>query len=522
VLESVTRTWEAVAHWAQVAGEREALVDGVHRLTWSDTWHLTRRTARMLLALGVQPGDRVALVAMATKEFLPIFLASNKVGACFVGLSPKLRTRELHYLFQDAQPTVIVTLDAYNGCAVAENVTEAAVGIESVRHILTLSAREDGGTFYHALETRQADAEAVTRRAEAVAPTDTALLVYTSGSSGVPKGVMHSHRAVITSAAIECQHFEFSQDTRILLHFPINHIAATVEIGYATVYAGGTIIHLNRFDPKGSVETVAAEKVTVLGQVPPMYIMQQAAGALDAAKLRSVRLFVWSGAATPAMMVDGLLNVAKETGARLMTGYGSTECCGFAAFSSPHDGPEVLVRTAGRATPPVEMRIVDACRHPVAQGETGELAARGPTLMQGYFNAPELTAQSMEDGWYYTGDLAREDEHGNLSIVGRTSEVFKTSGELVHPGEVESVLMSHPGVHTAAVIGMADAIHGSVGVAYIVLEPEVTLERAALLRYCRQNLSRYKVPRHIVFRDSLPLLPNGKVDRAQLRDEQME
>ncbi len=517
MLESVTRTWEAAAHWAQVAGEREALVDGAHRLTWADTWRVAQRIARMLIALGVQPGDRVALVSMARKEFLPLFLGANKAGACFLGLSPKLKANELRYLLDDARPSVIVTVASHGGLPVADTVAEAAAGVDGVRHVLTLDE-----SFEAMLDTHQADAEAAVRRADAVAPTDTALLVYTSGSSGSPKGVMHNHRAIITSAAIECGHFDLSQDTRILLHFPINHIAATVEIGYATVYAGGTVVHLDRFDPKGSIETVGAERITVLGQVPPMFIMQQAAGALTPEQLGSVCVFVWSGANTPATMFEALLGVARRTGARLMTGYGSTECCGFAAYSSPEDAPDLLARTAGRPDPPITARIVDDNRRPVTQGTIGELAVRGPIVMQGYLNAPELTASVLEDGWYYTGDLAHQDAHGNLFIAGRTGEVFKTAGELVHPAEVEAAIESHPAVHAAAVVGAPDAVHGAVGMAFVVLEPGTALGRAALLRHCRQHLSRFKVPRYVEFRESLPLLATGKIDRARLRREYEE
>jgi acyl-CoA synthetase (AMP-forming)/AMP-acid ligase II len=234
----------------------------------------------------------------------------------------------------------------------------------------------------------------------------------------------------------------------------------------------------------------------------------------------SVRAFVWAGSAANEIMLQVLASVIEKTGARLITGYGSTEVCGFCTYSAPEDNLDLLARSAGRTVPQFEIRIVDDGRKPLPTGEIGEIAIRGGIVMKGYLNNPEATANAIdEDDWYYSNDMGYLDEAGYLFITGRKSDMFKTGGENVFPREVEAVLERHPTVLFAAVIGVPDDFYDEVGRAFVMLKPGMDADEDSLRAYCREHLANFKVPKQIDVRPTLPLLPNGKVNKLALKRE---
>ncbi|HNT88586.1 MAG TPA: AMP-binding protein, partial [Candidatus Hydrogenedentes bacterium] len=322
------------------------------------------------------------------------------------------------------------------------------------------------------------------------------------------------------SASVEVAYFGFDEETRALLHFPINHVAADVEIGFSTIYGGGCLVLMDRFDPQGSLETIENERVTVVGQVPVMFLLQFQAPKFPEMDWRRVRAFVWSGSAAPEIMLDVLCVLCEQTGARLVTGYGSTELCGFCTYSMPDDPRELLAKSAGRVVPPFEMRIVDDERRPLPHGQNGEVAVRGDIVMKGYLNNPDATAAALDlEGWYYTGDVGYMDARGYLFLTGRRSEMFKTGGENVFPREIEETLERHPAVLFAAVLGVPDELYSEVGYAFVMLKPGQTVSGDELRAFCKDRLANFKVPKHFDVRPDLPLLPNGKVSKTALHKE---
>ena len=512
--------WQAVDYWARLKPDAEAMVFETQRLTWTQFRDEVDLTAKAFLELGVQRGDRIAMVAMARPEFLTSFMAASKVGAIWLGLSPKFTAEELRYLLSHSQPTVLIALQQYMGINLIETGVTFEQEFPGIQEVLVIERTTPGFEDYHEFVRRprpELDAE-LEARAAAVQPQDEALLLYTSGSTGQPKGVLHTHQSIITSVRVQTQYFEFGE--RSLLHFPITHVAADVELGYASIYGGLTQILQDRFDPVLSLEAIERERVTVVGQVPVMYLLQAQTPKFASMDWSSVDAFVWGGTSASDELLLLLQQLARPKGARLMTGYGSTELCGFVTFSMPEDNLDLLKRSAGKIVAPYEMKIVDEQRRQVPNGTIGELAVRGPVLMRGYLNNPVATNEVIDDeGWYYTSDLGSMDDQGYLFIAGRRSEMFKTGGENVFPREVENVLESHPSVLFAAVLGMPDALYDEVGHAYIMLKPGHEATPEELQGFCKAHLTNFKVPKVFELRPSLPLLPNGKVNKVTLRQE---
>ena len=245
--------------------------------------------------------------------------------------------------------------------------------------------------------------------------------------------MVHTHRSIVENIKIEAKKFYFDQDVRVLLHFPINHVAADVEIGFAAVLAGGCIVFMDQLSA-GSLKMIEKERITMFGQVPVMFLLQMKQPEFFQTDFSSLKLIAWAGAAAPRIMLDVLSGICNQTGATLMTGYGSTEVCGFVTYTEKGDDLETLMKTAGKIAPPFELKIVDENRREIANGQVGEIAVRGAFMFKEYLNKPEATAEVLDSqGWYYTSDLASKDDWGYITISGRKSEMFKTGGKTFIP-----------------------------------------------------------------------------------------
>lgn len=518
----MTLLWHYVEKWAERKPDAEALVFGDERYSWRQFNEAVDRTARAFLDAGVQKGDRIAMVSMARPEFVISFMAASKIGAVWLGLSPKFSVEELRYIIGHSDPTVLITLREYQGI----DLTQAGMTFQrefpTIREVLVIGDAPAGTQSYSCYtgEERPHLDAALAERTASVVDTDEVLLMYTSGSTGKPKGVLQTQRAIVENIRVETEYMGFNEEGRVLLHFPINHVAADVEIGFGTIFAGGALIIMDAFDPLASLEMIEKERVTLLGQVPVMYLMQFQQPKFREMDWSSVRTFVWGGSGAPKLVLDVLSAIAGQTGARLVTGYGSTELCGFATYTMPEDGKDILGASVGKVVPPFEMKVVDADRNPVPAGTVGELAFRGPIVMKGYFKNPGVTAQVIDaDGWYYTSDLGFVDDDGNIFISGRSSEMFKSGGENVFPREVEDVLESHVSVLFAAVIGVPDEVYDEVGHAFIMAKPGMSVSDEELRSHAKERLANFKVPKRYEVRPMLPLLANGKVNKMALKKE---
>jgi acyl-CoA synthetase (AMP-forming)/AMP-acid ligase II len=515
-------SWQYVEKWAAERPRSECIVYKNRRIAWEEFRTRMDDTAKALCEAGVRKGDRVALLSMGCVEFPVTFMAAAKLGAIWLGLSPKYTRHELLAILRDAEPTVLIALREYGGEDLAPLLCDLVSELPSVRKLVVIGKPFEGAEEFDGWvnKPRKQLDEALQRMAQDVGPDDDLLLMYTSGSTGVPKGVIHTHRSTLISVETEVEYFHIHKKSRVLMNFPINHVAADVELGLAAIRGGAALVIEDRFDPEGSLRLIEQERITVVGGVPTMFLLQFATPDFRQVDLTSVETFIWAGSPAPRHLVETLTRIASRTGARLVTGYGSTEAGGFVTYSSPDDDLQTLARAAGRAVPPTELRIVDEERRRLCIGEPGEIALRGPSLMRGYWNNPRATCEVVdEDGWYYTGDVGWLDERGGLYIVGRTSEMYKTGGENVYPREVEEVLENHPGVAAAAVVGVPNPTWNEVGMAFVVPKPGASVQEDELRAYCKSRLANFKVPKYFEFCSKLPTLATGKVDKVALKDK---
>ena len=514
--------WHYVEKWAYKKPDADAMVFEDERLTWGDFKKEVDSIAKAYLEAGVKKGDRVAMLSMARNEFLTTYMAAGKVGAIWLGLSPKFTLEELRYQVGDSQPTVLISLREYLDVDLAENITTIISEFPSIKKALVIGKAVEGTeNFMEFVQRPRPELDKVLeKRSAEVMEDDDVLLLYTSGSTGKPKGVVHTHRSIIRNIEIEIEKFSFKETTRGLLHFPINHVAADTEIGFAAIMGGGYLVFMDKFDPAGVLKVIEKERITVIGQVPVMYLLEFKQPDFFSTDLSSIEGFMWAGASAPKIMIDVLSSICEKTGAELITGYGSTEVAGFVTYTEKGDDLETVMKSAGKIAPPFELKIVDEGHVELPDGEIGEIAVRGPFLMKGYFNNPEATAEVIdEEGWYYTSDLAYRDERGYIYITGRKSEMFKTGGENVYPREIEEALELHDSVLFAAVMGVNDEIYQEVGWAFVMLMPGKTASEEELLTLCKSRLANFKIPKKFFIRDLLPLLANGKVDKLALKEE---
>ena len=520
--ERLTQTWHFVEKWAAERPDAEALVFGDERLTWRQFKERMDDVARAYIEAGVMKGDRVALLSMARTEFLTSYMAAGKVGAVWLGLSPKFTLDELRYQIVDCRPSILIAVREYMGNDLSATLQTLMEEFPFIKKVLVIGEPMQGTESFHAYTGRRRNTldAALEQRAGEIRESDEALLMYTSGSTGKPKGVVHTHRSIVENIRVEVGKFYFDEDSRGLLHFPINHVAADVEIGFGAIMSGGCIVCMDKFDPAETLKVIEKEKITHVGQVPVMFLLEFKQPDFFKTDFSSVKAFVWAGAAAPKIMIDLLTPLCKKSGTMLLTGYGSTEVCGFITYAEKDEDTETLLKTAGKIAPPFELKIVDSERRELPDGEIGEIAVRGPFLMKGYYNRPEDTARVIDgEGWYYTTDLAFRDPRGYIRITGRISEMFKTGGENVYPREVEEVIESHAAVLFAAVIGVPDEIYQEVGWAFVMPKPGQGVTEEELRVLCRQQLANFKVPKQFYIRPMLPLLASGKVNKLALKDE---
>lgn len=520
--QALSLTWHYVEKWAQQTPDAEAVVFEENRLTWSGFKSEMDKAARAFLDAGVEKGDRVAMLSMARTEFPVTYMAANKIGAIWLGINPKFTIDELRYQIGDSKPSVLIAVSEFQGNDLSKNIQTLTKEFSFLKKVLVIGSRVAGTEDYRDfLEMdRGHAAKEFEERTHGVGTEDDALLMYTSGSTGKPKGVVHTHRSIIENIRVEAEKFYFRQGSRALLHFPINHVAADVEIGFAGILAGGCLVCMDRFDPVESLKVIEKEKINVVGQVPVMFLLQFQQQVFWEVDVRNIELFAWAGSAAPELMVRVLSGIAQNTGAKLITGYGSTETCGFVTYTEKDDDTGTLLHTVGKIAPPFELKIVDSNRAELPDGQIGEIAVRGPFIFSRYWNMPEETARVLdENGWYYTTDLAYRDQRGYIHITGRISEMFKSGGENVYPREVEEVIELDEAVLFAAVIAVPDEIFHEVGWAWIMLQPGKETTESAVENLCRAKLANYKVPKRFFIRKNLPLLANGKIDKAALREE---
>lgn len=503
-------------YWAARRPSQEAMVLGGLRLTYAELAAEVDRCARAMFAAGVRRGDRVAVLATPRPESLICFLASARLGAMFTGLNYRFKLDELAFVVNDSMPVLLIAMPQIEARDYRPDIRELAGRQPSVKRIVTLfgdmaSSSQSYEKFLDSAAT--ADIDEYRQATAAVVADDPILLVYTSGSSGRPKGAMISHRGLCHCSRNQSDHW-WAEPFRVLNNLTISNMFCVGDLFCYCLVGGGTTVFMERFDPRGVLETIERERVTVWGQVATM--QQLALSHPDAPQfdLRSLQLIFWAGAPAPRDLIQRLHAICPN----LSTNYGLTETVAGVTYARVGSSLEVLAETAGAPDPHYELRVVDADGRVLGDGEAGEIQVRGLCQMVGYFNRPDATSAMIDtEGWLHTGDVGLRRPDGNYRIVGRLSDMYKSGGFNVYPREVEILLESHPAVALAAVVGITDTTYGEVGLAYLMLRPGAQADEAELKAWCRDRIANFKVPKKFVLCDRLPMLAVGKVDKPALR-----
>ncbi|MBX3642360.1 MAG: long-chain-fatty-acid--CoA ligase [Rubrivivax sp.] len=494
---------------AFISPQLEATVEpavGGRRLRFRELNARANRVANALRADGVKPGDRVALLMMNGAEFIETFFAVAKIGAVNVPLNWRLVADELEFILKDAGATVLVFDDAF--AAAAAELQRRGTRTELRRWVQLGGTTAPFAAAYEPWRDAASDAEPE----PAGFDDDLLYIMYTSGTTGLPKGVMHSHSTVLWAMLTLSATADLHWGDRFLLSLPLFHVGALTP-AMGCVYLGATLVILKAFDPKLSWELIRDEKITNTLMVPAMLQFMQAVRDPAAHDTRSLRWCMSGAAPVPV----NLIRAYADMGIEIHQVYGLTESCGPGCLIL---GEDALTRagSTGRAYFHTDVRVIGLDGRDCAPDEPGEVLIRGPHNMLGYWKRPDATAMALRDGWLHTGDVGTMDAEGFVTIRDRMKDMLISGGENVYPAEVENMLLGHPALADAAVIGLPSPRWGEVALAVVVLKPGMSLAEAELLAWCKGKLASFKLPKVARIVEQIPRNPSGKILKRVLRE----
>jgi acyl-CoA synthetase (AMP-forming)/AMP-acid ligase II len=499
-----------LAKRALLTPTRDAYVDGSsgERLSFQALNQRCNRIANALLDAGVEPGERIGLLMMNSSEFVEAYFALAKVGAVVVPLNWRLVADELEFILKDSGTRRLIFGDEFLE-TVAE--LERRGPRTDVTQWLQVEGKEPVATFaqsYRAFRDAAADAEPAWRGRD----DDLLYIMYTSGTTGLPKGVMHSHATAIWGVLTIAATTYFREHERYLACLPMFHVGALTPIT-VNVYRGATSVVMRTFDPLTAWQLIESERVTCGLAVPAMLNFMLQVGDLSRFDHSSLRWCMSGAAPVPVALIE----TYAKLGIEIHQIYGLTESCGPACLIDAENAL-VKVGSTGKAFFHTDIRVVDDAGKDCAPNESGEVLVRGPHVMRGYWNRPDATAETIVDGWLHTGDVAVMDEDGYIFIQDRIKDMIISGGENVYPAEIENLLMAHDDIAEAAVIGQPSDKWGESPFA-IVVRKDQALSESDVLNFCRGKLANYKRPYGVAFVDEIPRNPSGKILKRVLREK---
>jgi fatty-acyl-CoA synthase len=501
---------DLLATRANLTPTREALYDttsGV-RYTYAQLNERANRAANFLREkYDVQKGERVSILAHNSMAYVDLLFGLGKIGAVLAPLNWRLTSRELTYIVNDCQPKVLIVGPEF------VTVYEEMRGEIHVQHLISLEGANlpDADSYEGSLEK----ASASEPERPLVEADDACCILYTSGTTGRPKGAILPHRQVLWNAINTVISWGLSEKDVSPILTPMFHSGGLFVFLVPLFYAGGRIVMARNFDPDASLKLIVDERCTVILGVPTLFQVWMNSPKFEKTDFSHVHFFISGGAPCPPSLIEAW---NKSKGIAMRQGYGLTEV-GVNCFSMTDEDALRKMGSVGKPIFHSQMRLVDAEGRDVPQGQTGELLIAGPHVCAGYWNRPEATAESLRDGWFHTGDMARQDEEGYFYIAGRFKDMIISGGENVYAAEVEAVFREHPVVADAALIGLPDEKWGEVGLMIVACKPGQSVGAEELLQFCQGRLAKYKIPKRVQFVEGLPYSPYGKVIKAELRKQ---
>ena len=496
----------------------EAVVDGTRRIDRAALVGRVDEAARSLLACGVERGDRVAIWAPNSLEWIVAALAVTSAGGVLVPVNTRFRGAEAAFVLARSRARVLFTVRGFLDTDYPALLAGAGLELPDLGHTILLSGVADAtavGWEGFLARGRHVSAGELDGRLASIGPDDPSDVVFTSGTTGSPKGVVMTHGQTLRAYLDWCDWADLREGDRYLIANPFFHIFGYKAGCLACLMRGATIVPLAIFDAGVALELVERERITVFPGPPTIYQSLLAHPDRGRHDISSLRVAVTGAADIP---VELIRRVRQELPfARILTGYGLTEA-GTVSGSRPDDDIQRVATTVGVPWPGFDVRIVDASGADTPLATPGEVVVRGETVMRGYLDDPEATAAAIDgDGWLHTGDLGTFDADGYLRIVGRIKDMFIVGGFNAYPAEIENLLLRHPRIAQVAVTGIPDERLGEVGAAFVVLEPGASVEPSAIIEWARKEMANFKVPRRVEFVEALPLNAAGKVLKDELR-----
>ena len=510
---------ELIDDAAQRYGGLDALVEGDVQLDYRGFRDEITRAARALMAHGVGPGDRVAVWAPNIWEWPVAAFGAHMAGAVLVPINTRFKGREAGFVLDKSAAKVLFTVTDFLDTNYVELLQAAEAGGELDHIVVMRGSVPDGCVSFDDFMARADEVDDADRaaRSAAVGPDDLCHIMFTSGTTGTPKGAMLMHGPICRAYLNWCEVVGLREGDRYLIINPYFHSFGMNSGVIACVMAGACNLPHPVFDVPAVMARVPVDRITMLPGPPAIYQTILNHPDLDQFDMSTLRLSVTGAAAVPVEMIHRMRErLGFET---IITGYGLTESHGIATMCRHDDDPETIATTSGRAIDDVEVLVVDDDGNEVPRGEPGEIVIRGYVVMGGYLDDPEQTAEAIDaDGWLHTGDIGVMDERGYIDITDRKKDMFIVGGFNAYPAEIENILLANPAVGSAAVVGVPDDRLGEVGYAFVIPAAGSALDADGLHAWCRAEMANYKVPRHVEIVDEFPLNASGKVLKYALRE----
>ena len=505
---------------AETLGNRSAIVDGATTLSFAELAERVDEAARALIAAGTLKGDRIAIWSPNSWEWIVCALAIHTVGAVLVPVNTRYKGMEAAYLLQKSGAKALFTVTGFLDVDYVALLGEAGADLPQLEQIIVLRGNAPEGTLsYDAfLElASEAPSNAATDRASEVRPDDLADILFTSGTTGRPKGAMCTHAQNLRTFDQWSSIVGLREGDRYLIVLPFFHSFGYKAGWFSALMRGATVFPEAVFDVNVVLRRIEQDAITMLPGPPALYqsmLLHPDRARFD---ISSLRLAVTGAAVIPVELIHRMKDeLGFDT---VITAYGLTESCGVVSMCRLDDDAETIATTSGRAIPDVEVRIIDREGKAVPANQPGEIVVRGYNVMKGYFDADDETKRAIDaEGWLHTGDIGTMDERGYLKITDRLKDMFIVGGFNAYPAEIENTLLQMPGVGEAAVIGVPDERLGEVGMAFVVPAPGQALAADAVISWSRKNMANFKVPRRVEIVEALPRNATGKVVKFKLRE----